>query len=71
MCQLLISTTKYTGCPESCNTVERNVITAGCSKFAATNVRCANPTKNHMGQTRSRAQCDRHRDEGYGDRNNR
>ncbi|KAH6879803.1 hypothetical protein B0T10DRAFT_412710, partial [Thelonectria olida] len=64
-------TTTYTGCPASCNTVDEDIITSGCSQFAATGVQCANPTQVRMGQTKSRMQCPRHRDEGYGDRNNR
>ncbi|KAH7459884.1 hypothetical protein FOMA001_g19867 [Fusarium oxysporum f. sp. matthiolae] len=71
MCKLLITTTKYSGCPTSCNKDEEDIVTTGCSHFAATGQQCANPTKEYLGNSRSRAQCPTHKDEGYGDRNNR
>lgn len=71
MCKLLIATTKYTGCPSSCNRVQETMVTAGCPYFAQSGTECASPKKEHLGDTKSRAQCERHRDEGYGDRNNR
>lgn len=71
MCRLVISTTKYRDCPATCTETENNVMTAGCPEYAKTGVECAKKTESHLGATQSRQQCQRHRDEGYADRNTR
>lgn len=64
MCRILITTTTYAGCPDSCNTHSGPVITENCQKFTETGVECAEAdcTVEYAGQSKSKGQCENHRD---------
>ncbi|KAL6834612.1 hypothetical protein V8C40DRAFT_92090 [Trichoderma camerunense] len=64
MCRILITTTTYAGCPDTCNTHSGPVITENCQKFTETGVECAEAdcTVEYAGQSKSKGQCDKHKD---------
>lgn len=64
MSEILVSTTKYSGCPSTCNTTTRALNQCLAARASGTN--CPNPPEKPMGQTKSRTQCPNHVDEGYG-----
>ncbi|KAI0529774.1 hypothetical protein GGR58DRAFT_293495 [Xylaria digitata] len=66
MCTWLVSTTKYTGCPPSCNTTSTRL--AECEAARQSGNKCANPGKSMLASTTSRIKCPNHRDEGYSQR---
>ncbi|PTB42439.1 hypothetical protein M441DRAFT_57188 [Trichoderma asperellum CBS 433.97] len=63
MCTYMITTIHYRGCPQSCNITRSGLLR--CASAGSSGIRCANPKTNYGGQTTSRIQCPRHRDEGY------
>ncbi|KAL7944722.1 hypothetical protein V8C42DRAFT_325690 [Trichoderma barbatum] len=64
MCRILITTTTYAGCPDTCNTHSGPVITENCQKYTETGVECAEAdcTVEYAGQSKSKGQCDNHKD---------
>ncbi|UKZ73277.1 hypothetical protein TrVFT333_000920 [Trichoderma virens FT-333] len=64
MCRILITTTTYAGCPDTCNTHSGPVITENCQKYTETGVECteADCTVEYAGQSKSKGQCEKHRD---------
>ena len=71
MCRIFRTTTRFTQCPESCTRVDDKLVTDDCPKFDENGMACENPETVHFGQSKSRSQCDNHKDEGYSDRNTR
>ncbi|KAH6721165.1 hypothetical protein BKA61DRAFT_152473 [Leptodontidium sp. MPI-SDFR-AT-0119] len=63
MCENLVTTKTYRGCPDSCNTT--TTVLNMCPTAIASGTPCANPKEKSMGQTTSRARCPLHVDEGY------
>ncbi|KAF2245251.1 hypothetical protein BU26DRAFT_522346 [Trematosphaeria pertusa] len=66
MCTLVTSTTKYTGCPSSCNTTSTDLVK--CQSALQSGTTCANPGTSTLAATTSRFQCPNHRDEGFSQR---
>lgn len=71
MCHIFVTTTRYTGCPASCTKEEEKVYNQDCLKFQETGEICKDAKPTHMGHSKSKSQCDNHKDEGYSDRRTR
>ncbi|KAH7317540.1 hypothetical protein BKA65DRAFT_103762 [Rhexocercosporidium sp. MPI-PUGE-AT-0058] len=63
MCELLVNTRKFRGCPGSCNIVSKTPRL--CTAAQASGTQCPDPKEIPQGSSTSRDQCPNHADEGY------
>ncbi|KAG9235621.1 hypothetical protein BJ875DRAFT_266130 [Amylocarpus encephaloides] len=63
MCEILVNTKTFRGCPSTCNSVTK--VPNLCPTAQASGTQCPNAKEIPQGSSTSRDQCPDHKDEGY------